>query len=84
VKTDFPRAVTAVGEKMLLKSGAAKVGRRSRRVNDNRRQIPVALEINTLDVENRLDSVTCQKRLGFVAASSSPAIMGRLKWGSVR
>jgi hypothetical protein len=63
--TDLPRAVTAVSGKMLLKSGATKVGRRSRRVNDNRRQIPVAFEINTLDVENRLDSVTCQKRLGF-------------------
>jgi hypothetical protein len=50
---------------MLTKSGAAKVGRRSRRVNDNRRQIPVAFEVHALDVENRLDSVTCQKRLGF-------------------
>jgi hypothetical protein len=72
VKTDFPRAGKAVGGKMLLKSGAAKVGRRSRRVNDNRRQIPVAFEVHALDVKNRLDSVTCQKRLCFVAAAVPP------------
>jgi hypothetical protein len=72
---------------MLAKNCTAKVGwrsRRSRRVNDNRRQIPVAYEVNTLDMENRLDTVTRQIRMGFVVASSFPAIMERLKRGSVR
>jgi hypothetical protein len=72
---------------MLAKNCTAKVGwrsRRSRRVNDNRRQIPVAYEVNTLDMENRLDTVTRQIRMGFVVASSFPGIIGRSKRGSAR
>jgi hypothetical protein len=60
---------------MLSKSGAAKVGWRSRRVAKSkfeRRQIPVAFEVHALDVKNRLDLVTRQKRLGFVAAAVPP------------
>jgi hypothetical protein len=75
VKKDFPRGTQSGGRKKLTKNGAAKVGRRSRRVVESkfeRWQIPVAFEINALDVENRLDLVTRQKRLGFVAAAVPP------------